>query len=170
MERIHNFKNRGMNFEKMIDDTNKYYALKQRAYIYKKPTPIKILKVQNNKVEGVFKEKSTTDYNGIYNGLHVDFEAKTTNGSNFILSNIKPHQLQHLKNINSQNGVAFILVYFKEHQRVFYLPYILVQQSKVKQLSITFFELNCIEIKLQLNPVLNYLDALDEWRKRETDY
>ena len=38
------YKNRGMNLENMINDTNMYYIEKEKAYIYKKPNPIKLVK------------------------------------------------------------------------------------------------------------------------------
>lgn len=167
MDKIPNFKNRGMDFEKMIEDTNVYYRVKQKAIVYKKPTPIKVLNVSNNKIEGVFDKKSTTDYNGIYNGLYIDFEAKTTKGDIFKLNNIQPHQFLHLQSIEKQNGVAFILVFFKDHKRVFYLPYLLVKQSQKNQMDIKYFETNCIELKIRLNPVIDYLVAIDEWRLNE---
>ena len=39
------FANRGMSFEKMINDTNDYYLSRGMAVIHKKPTPIQIVKV-----------------------------------------------------------------------------------------------------------------------------
>ena len=67
--------NRGTNLENDINLSNKYYIDQKQAYIYKKPTPIKISKVdypsKHNKVskvvirEAYFEAPSTTDYNGI---------------------------------------------------------------------------------------------------------
>ena len=39
------FANRGMTFEKMINDTNDYYLSRGLAVIHKKPTPVQIVKV-----------------------------------------------------------------------------------------------------------------------------
>ena len=39
------YKNRGMFLENIINETNNYYLEKDRAIIYKKPTPIKVLNV-----------------------------------------------------------------------------------------------------------------------------
>ncbi|MBR2248452.1 MAG: Holliday junction resolvase RecU, partial [Bacilli bacterium] len=39
------YKNRGMSLENDLNDTNDYYRDIDKAYIYKKPTPIKITKV-----------------------------------------------------------------------------------------------------------------------------
>jgi len=40
-----NYKNRGMTLEAELNDSNTYYKEERIAYIYKKPTPIKLVKV-----------------------------------------------------------------------------------------------------------------------------
>ena len=63
-----NYANRGMILENDINETNKYYLLNNIALIYKKPTPIKVVKVEYPKnmiKEAYFNEPSTLDYNGI---------------------------------------------------------------------------------------------------------
>ena len=60
-------KNRGMTLENDLNITNEYYCAIDKAYIYKKPTPIKITKVDypsRNKAvikEAFFTVPSTTD-------------------------------------------------------------------------------------------------------------
>src|SRR5699024_3644996 len=79
-----NFGNRGMTLEEDINVTNAYYLQCNTAIIHKKPTPVQIVNVHYPRrsaaviTEGYFKQASTTDYNGIYRGNHVDFEAKET--------------------------------------------------------------------------------------------
>jgi len=64
--------NLGESFESEINESNEYYLNKGIAAIYKKPTPVQIVKVDypaRNKakiVEAYYKTPSTTDYNGIY--------------------------------------------------------------------------------------------------------
>ena len=76
--------NRGMTLESELNFSNEYYRDIDKAYIYKKPTPIKITKVDYpSRDKAVIKEAfftvpSTTDYNGIYKGKYIDFEAKET--------------------------------------------------------------------------------------------
>lgn len=167
MNKITSFKNRGMELEKMLEDTNQYLVKRDIAYVYKKPTPIKILKVEKNKIDGVFDTKSTTDYNGLYKGMYIDFEAKTTLGKTFSLSNIKHHQLTHLKNVYNNGGVAFLIVYFKDYKKVFYVPIELLLENKLKSLDIDYFINYTYEIKISINPVLNYLKIIDELGQNE---
>src|SRR5574344_1617077 len=98
-----NYGNRGMCLEDDINISNKFYLENNIAVVYKKPTPIKVVKVDYNKrINTVIKEAyyeipSTTDYNGIYKGKYIDFEAKETKcKTSFALSNIHSHQINHL--------------------------------------------------------------------------
>ncbi|NCC55574.1 MAG: preprotein translocase subunit SecA [Erysipelotrichia bacterium] len=71
-----------MNLENAINATNEYYASNDVAYFYKKPIPIQDVKVDYERrsaakiSEAYYKIPSTTDYNGIYRGKYIDFEAK----------------------------------------------------------------------------------------------
>ena len=114
-----NYGNRGMTLEGELNLTNEYYREIDKAYIYKKPTPIKITKVDYpSRDKAVIKEAfftipSTTDYNGIYNGKYIDFEAKeTASKTAFTLQNIHPHQIQHIENIYKQKGIVFLIIRF----------------------------------------------------------
>ena len=69
-----NYGNRGMTLENDINITNEYYMLKKKALIYKKPVPIKVLRVNDTKtriIDGFYEKKSTFDYSGIYNGKYL---------------------------------------------------------------------------------------------------
>ena len=74
--------NRGMNLEHDINLSNEYYKEKDIALIYKRPTPINVVKVDYSKgakiTHAYFEEQSTTDYNGVYKSKYIDFEAKNT--------------------------------------------------------------------------------------------
>ncbi len=82
------YSNRGMTLEDDINDTNQYYLSHQLAIIHKKPTPVQIVHVDYPKrsaaviKEAYFKQASTTDYNGVYQGKYIDFEAKETKNKN----------------------------------------------------------------------------------------
>ena len=70
------FGNRGMALENDLNATNEYYRSIDKAYIYKKPTPVKITKVNYPSrdkaviTQAFFTVPSTTDYNGIYDGKY----------------------------------------------------------------------------------------------------
>lgn len=81
------YANRGMFLEHIINDANTYYLSKDIAVIYKKPTPIKVLNVayRSSKTtlidKAVFSETSTLDYNGVYKGKYIEFDAKECKNS-----------------------------------------------------------------------------------------
>ena len=107
----------GMNLEDDINATNAYYLSEDLAVIYKKPTPIKIVKVDYTRrsaakiVEAYYNEPSTTDYNGIYKGKYIDFEAKECHSkTSFPFSSIHPHQIKHLDRCLDHGGIAFIIL------------------------------------------------------------
>ena len=106
--------NRGMDFENEINDTNAYYLERDIAVISKRPTPINIVKVDYTHgpkiTQAYFEAQSTTDYNGIYKGRYLDFEAKSTHSkTSFPLSNIAPQQVRHLRNVIRHGGHRFFL-------------------------------------------------------------
>lgn len=111
--------NRGMSLEADINAANNYYLATGQAVIHKKPTPIQIVNVSyparsTAKItEAYFRQASTTDYNGIYKGYYIDFDAKeTTHKRSFPLNNIHDHQVEHLKSIVTQHGLAFMIIRF----------------------------------------------------------
>ena len=144
-------KNRGMVLENELNISNEYYREIDKAYIYKKPTPIKIVKVDYpSRDKAVIKEAyytvpSTTDYNGIYKGRYIDFEAKETiSKTSFALSNIHPHQIKHLKNIHNHQGIAFLIVRFTTLDRNYLLTaeklLNYLNDSSKKSIPLSFFE------------------------------
>ena len=166
------YANRGMKLEDDLNITNKYYRDIDKAIIYKKPTPIKITKVnflsRSNVTikEAFFDTPSTTDYNGIYKGKYIDFEAKeTTSKTAFPLSNIHIHQLKHLENIEKHGGIAFIIVKFTHLNKIFLLLEkdikSFLKTTTRKSIPISYFESNGYLIKEKFNPRIDYLEILD---------
>ena len=109
--------NRGMSLEEDINKTNEFYLLEDRGNIHKKPTPITIVKVDYPKrsaakiTEAYFKLPSTTDYNGIYKGKYIDFEAKECNSrTSFPFGSIHEHQVTHLESVMRHGAVAFLII------------------------------------------------------------
>ncbi len=71
--------NRGMAFEMLINLANEMYQREGVTLINKRPTPVKVLKRKGSRVlNGFYEAKSTVDYDGVYKGRAVVFEAKST--------------------------------------------------------------------------------------------
>ncbi|MFS0751607.1 Holliday junction resolvase RecU [Oceanobacillus sp. 1P07AA] len=122
------FSNRGMSLEDDINVTNEFYLETNQAVIHKKPTPVQIVNVHYPKrsaaviTEAYFKQASTTDYNGVYRGKHIDFEAKETkNKTSFPLANIHEHQINHMQKVIDQQGICFMLIRFIAHDETYLL-------------------------------------------------
>lgn len=117
----------GTDFENIINESNNYYLNKGIAAIYKKPTPIQIVKVDypsRNKAkitEAYYKVPSTTDYNGIYKGKYIDFEAKSCHATSFSFEHIYEHQIKHLDTVKQMGGISFLLIEFVKYNEVFLL-------------------------------------------------
>ena len=170
---IKSHSNRGMNLENDLNDSNNYYLVNDIAIIYKKPTPITINKVDyKSRVDAVIKEAhfkipSTTDYNGIYKGKYIDFEAKETKSTtSFPLSNIHNHQIEHLKKIYKHGGIGFIIVRFTKLNKTFLL-FIedlinFLDNNERVSIPVDYFNEFGHIIKEGLNPRLDYLKILDQ--------
>lgn len=165
-------KNRGMTLESELNVSNEYYKEIDKAYIYKKPTPIKITKVDypsRNKAtikEAFFTTPSTTDYNGLYKGYYIDFEAKETKSvTSFALTNIHTHQIEHLKNINRHNGIAFLIIRFTTLDETYLLPASnftnYIENTNKKSIPISYFRENAYLIKDGYRPRIDYLKIVD---------
>lgn len=163
------YKNRGMGLEKDLNDSNNYYIERKKAYIYKKPTPIKLVKVDYKKrkiEEAYFEMPSTTDYNGIYKGKYIDFEAKETiNKKGFPIVNIHKHQINHIRNIYSENGICFLIVRFTKINKTYllmakdFLNYIDNNDGSI--IPIEYFEKKAHLIKEKFIPKVDYLEIID---------
>ena len=166
------YDNRGMDLENDINQSNEYYRDKNIAFIYKKPTPIQITKVDYNKrgaviKEAYFKEPSTTDYNGLYRGKYIDFEAKETlSKTSFPLSNIHKHQILHLKNMYLNGGIAFLIVRFVKLNKTFILLgqdlISFIESNSRKSIPLDYFLEKAYLIEEKYIPRLDYLKVIDE--------
>lgn len=163
------YNKRGMDLETLINETNKYYLDKGIALIYKKPTPIGIVNVkyQNQKKiidKGYFACRSTLDYNGLYRGKYLDYEAKETkNKTSFPLGNIHKHQIDHLRNVLKHNGIGFIII------KVNYFIYLIkgedfinfIDNNNRKSIPYNYIKEKGYQIKEGFNPALDYLKIID---------
>ncbi len=165
-------KNRGMGLEFEINESNQYYLVNDIAVIYKKPTPITVAKVdypsRKNTVikKGFFKTPSTTDYNGVYRGKYIDFEAKETTKDYFPLANIHNHQIDHLKRITDHGGIGFLIIRFSKSNETYYLDAIhlfnFLNNFTRKSIPLSYIREFGFLIKPSYNPYIDYLKIIDD--------
>ena len=171
-----NMANKGMPLEEMINSSNEYYLVHDIAVIHKKPIPIQIVKVNypsRNKAvitEAYYKTPSTTDYNGVYRGKYIDFEAKENhNKTAFPLANIHPHQIKHLENIIRHGGIGFLIFYWSCYNEYYILKFETVKRfwddslkDGRKSIPYKVFKDEGYLIKEGYLPRLSYLKVVDE--------
>ena len=168
------YANRGMFLEHIINNANTYYLSKDIAIIYKKPTPIKVLNVayRSSKTtlidKAVFSETSTLDYNGVYKGRYIEFDAKETNNkTSFPIANIHMHQLKHIENIIRNKGICFLIVRFNLINKTYLLIgrdlLDFIKKEERKSIPLSFFEDNCEKLELKYSPRLDYIKIIDKY-------
>lgn len=163
--------NRGMDFESDINATCEYYRQQDIAIITKRPTPINIVRVDYSRgakiTDAYFEKQSTTDYNGVYKGLYLDFEAKQTHSkTSFPLNNIAPQQVTHLEGVMRNGGIAFFLIRLSISDEVYLLDAYYVcrfyREKPRKSIPLEQIRLNGIKVKEAYSPRYDFLAALDE--------
>lgn len=167
--------NMGMSFEKDISSSCDYYRLNNIAVIYKRPTPIKIVKMskenKNMISEAYFEAKSTTDYVGIYKGKYIDFECKETIHDAVPYHMIRQQQYEHLKSIINLGGIGFFLVSFKKYQQVYLMKASIILDEVLKKLhpgfKLDFFKENGVLVKRGYNPPYYLIEAIEEAFQKE---
>lgn len=167
---IVSYGNRGMDLENLLNLSNSYYENSNIALIYKKPTPIGVVDVHyspKGKVidKAFFKAPSTLDYNGLYRGKYIEFEAKETKcKTSFPLHNIHPHQIKHIKNVIHHGGIVFLII--KINLQIYlldgdlFLHYIRTHQRK--SIPFSYISENGYLIKEKIDPPLDYLSVVDQ--------
>lgn len=164
---------RGMDLEHDINVSNAYYLQENIAIIHKKPTPVQVVKVDYPErraariTEAYYKIPSTTDYNGLYRGKYIDFEAKEcASRTSFPLQLIHEHQLSHLANVTSQGGIAFIIVRFTYYYQCFLVMEEKVnsfrKESRRKSIPYTWFLENGYQIPYNYIIPVDYLSIIRE--------
>lgn len=169
------YSNRGMTLEDDINETNRYYLEKNIAVIHKKPTPVQIVNVDYPKrsaaviKEAYFKQASTTDYNGIYKGRYIDFEAKETKFlTSFPLKNFHEHQIKHMSAVLGHGGICFVILRFSAIEKVYFLQadHLLHYWTRMtnggrKSITLEEIEKDSHFIPLGYNPRIDYIKIID---------
>ncbi|HDR4727310.1 Holliday junction resolvase RecU [Bacillus cereus] len=164
--------NRGMAFEKLINLSNEMYQREGVALINKRATPVKVLKSAGGRVlNGFYEAKSTVDYDGVYKGRAVAFEAKSTQSlTRFDLSNIAQHQLDYLEKAEKMGAVCFFLIEFSKDQTVFLVPASVIQSyvrmshqpNGKKSISRADFDIYGYLVEQTERAPVDYLQYVDE--------
>lgn len=164
------YANRGMLLESLINETNEYYVEKDIALIYKKPTPIGISEAvytPKGRVikNGFFKAPSTLDYNGVYKGKYIEFEAKETQSkTSFPLANFHEHQLAYIKKVIHHGGICFIII--KMNGLIYLLKgtdlMTFIENEARKSIPYSYIREKGFVIKERYNPAIDYLAIVDE--------
>ncbi len=175
-------KNRGMTFETLIDEANRYYLEHDKAVIHKKPVPVQIVNVDypsRNKArikEAYYRTPSTTDYNGIYKGRYIDFDVKESRGkTSFPLKNIHAHQIEHLRSVHAHGGIAFLLIHLRVIDQVYLLPFEAIERfirrsENGGRKSVTHEEIDAegYPVKEGFLPRIDYLKAVRTYMQEAT--
>lgn len=173
-----NYANLGMTLESDIEASNLFYLNHDIAVIHKKPTPIQVVSVSypaRNKAkitEAYYKTPSTTDFNGIFKGHYIDFDAKETNSKTSMpLKNVHPHQIDHLKQVTKQGGIAFLIVHFKVYNEYYLLPANILftywdeqhEEKGRKSIPYDTFKSSCHQVPFGYQPRLDYLKVVEKY-------
>ncbi len=169
--------NMGMQFEDDVSKSCDFFREKELADIYKRPTPIKVVKMSKTKKgmieEAYFQEKSTTDYVGIYKGKYIDFECKETIHDSVPYHMIREQQFRHLALIEKLGGIGFFLVSFKTAQEVYLIKAsILIEETEKKKhpgFKREFFQTHGVLVKRSYLPPYQILEAIDQVFFKEGD-
>lgn len=117
---------RGSALEELINVSNESYRTKKLALIQKIPTPITPISIDKDHRHitlAYFEKKSTVDYIGAVQGIPICFDAKECAAKTFPLQNVHEHQIAFMKEFEEQQGIAFLILYYKLFDEFYYLPF-----------------------------------------------
>ena len=163
-------KNRGMDFEARINDTNEAYKNSNICYISKKATPIKVVETNSEDkiiTKAFFSSNSTTDYCGVYKGRYIDFEAKSTNSkTSFPLTNIEDHQLEHMKIVIQNSGISFFLIEFRKLDKIYFIEtekiFSFIKEEGRNSIPLQYFEEAGFLVEHTLKYRVHYISILEK--------
>lgn len=165
-----------MSLEHELNQSNAWYLSQGIAVVHKKPTPINIVKVDYPKRSAAvirrayFSKASTTDYNGVYKGYYIDFDAKETKDRTaFPLQNFHRHQVEHMRSCVQQGGICFGLIKFIKTKEIYVLRatdlfsfWDAQDLGGRKSIPKSVIDQRGYKINYQLQPLIPYLKGVDE--------
>ncbi|ADM21873.1 Holliday junction resolvase recU [Mesomycoplasma hyorhinis HUB-1] len=157
-------KNKGMILEKILNLTIDFYWKNNIAICHKKNLDIQFKKVNDDLQleKSYISRKSTVDYYGIYKGIFLAFEAKSTNENKLSLNIIPKHQINYLKKINQHFGCAFFVILFKTEERFFLISIDKIDFAKQKSLTIEYLTKNGFELMLTYPGIIDFVEFIDK--------
>lgn len=170
LNKTSNRTNLGMNLEKDVEISSKYFMVNNLAIFYKKPTPIHVFKVSKENshmiTEAYYDKKSTTDYNGLYREKYIDFECKETKTKTLPIDRLSKHQVEHLYKVKRLGGIAFFLIRFNtlDETYIFDIDHIIDFLKENTKQSFSYKEI-CEKgylVTKSYSPRLELLKALDQ--------
>ncbi|GAB6107041.1 Holliday junction resolvase RecU [Fusibacter bizertensis] len=168
---------RGDALEELIYYTNQYYHQLGLCRIDKVSTPIKVVDIDQQGIvtKGFFEKKSTVDFIGIAQGVCLAFDAKETTLKSLPLQNIHLHQIEYMRDIDAQGGLAFIIIHFKFNDEYYLVPYEIIHQfyyakaGSRKSIPYSAMQERFKIYKERSGSILNYLATLNAYVTYKTD-
>jgi|LFRM01.1.fsa_nt_gb recombination protein U len=165
--------NLGQSLEQDLNATNDYYRVHNIALVHKKPTPITVVEVDYPKrsaakiTKAFYQLPSTTDYNGVYKGVYIDFEAKSTkNKTRLPLSMIHSHQLSHLDHVLKHQGFGFLILRFSVIEETYLVEYTILKkflkETSLKSIPYEWIKSNGHLIPMSYLKPCDYIQVLDK--------
>ena len=130
--------NLGRDWEAELETVHEWYRLSGKADIVKNPH--EWVFISNNDYQKksskydprmfavtdngtrLMRSRSDVDYSGGGKGFSICFDAKSSKGRLFPLSNVSPHQLARLRQSASCGTIAGFMIKMKDLDRVFFFP------------------------------------------------
>lgn len=165
------YKNRGKTLESIINYTNRTYDLKGVALINKIPTDWNVSYNRRTKKSEAFpKAKGTVDYIGVYDGVPICFEAKSTQTeTRLAFDNFQKHQIDFMKKFQAHGGISFVIVYFETLKETYRLDwndfmywYDKAEQGGRKSIPYDYFAESCHLIQSKNGVMLDYLEDVTQ--------
>ena len=116
--------------------------------------------------DGFFESPSTLDYNGVYKGYYIEFDAKETRSkTSFTINNVHNHQIEYIKKVIKHGGIVFLIVRFTLLDRNYILKgkdlIEFIDSNDRKSIPLSYFEENCYKIDIKYAPRLDYIEYVD---------
>lgn len=115
--------NLGKELEGYIETTNAGYNLRNKAIVFRQNPEVTVIRKGKEIVSAFHKEKAGLDFIGLSSGRSFTFDTKETqSATSFPLENIEDHQFKTMQQYTEQGGLAFLLIRFVKHQKIYFVP------------------------------------------------